>query len=649
MKQPGKSDMRLSYIFTIAATFITVSALCLVAARSSVAIIEEGSRVSVRRALDLEAMTWVEVEANGLQLFLAGIAPTEAERFKALTVAGTVIDASRVLDQMLIQSRADIAPPRFSVEILRNNDSISLIGLVPAKMDKAAFVRDVARATGGAEIADLLQTADYPKPDTWDDALEFATRSLETLPRTKISVDARRVAVQAMSDSQKDKARIETELARRLPDGVGIVLDISAPRPVITPFTLRFVVENGRARFDACSADTKKAQDRILKAASKAGIASRVECTIGLGVPSPQWAKAAELSIAAVGALGTDATLMIADTDIAILAAQGTSQDRFDDVIGQLDVSLPEAFALQAILPPPADDSVPVAPEFVATLSPEGLVQMRGRVGSELTRETVDSFARARFATDAVDLRVRVADDLPADWPLRVLTSVETLSYLSNGVVTVTPTGLSVKGRTGRKDASALIAGFLSEKLGEAEEFAIDVIYREALDPIASIPTPGECEATIGNILQERKIVFQPGAATVDQTAGSVMDDIADILKQCGEIRLEIGGHTDSQGREVMNQQLSQSRALAVLNELRARKVLTSLISAKGYGEEKPIANNDTEVGREANRRIEFLLIRPEPVLETETTLEELEKSAQEGISTSIAKEDQEAIADEQN
>ena len=61
--------MRLSYIFTIAATFMVASVLCLIVARSSVAVIEEGSRVSVRQALDLEAMTWVEVEANGLQLF----------------------------------------------------------------------------------------------------------------------------------------------------------------------------------------------------------------------------------------------------------------------------------------------------------------------------------------------------------------------------------------------------------------------------------------------------------------------------------------------------------------------------------------------------------------------------------------------------
>ena len=69
---------------------------------------------------------------------------------------------------------------------------------------------------------------------------------------------------------------------------------------------------------------------------------------------------------------------------------------------------------------------------------------------------------------------------------------------------------------------------------------------------------------------------------------------------------LEIGGHTDSQGREQMNLNLSQARANAVLFELQRRRILTKNMVAKGYGETRPIASNDTEQGREQNRRIEF-------------------------------------------
>jgi OOP family OmpA-OmpF porin len=101
------------------------------------------------------------------------------------------------------------------------------------------------------------------------------------------------------------------------------------------------------------------------------------------------------------------------------------------------------------------------------------------------------------------------------------------------------------------------------------------------------------------------------------------------LLKTCGELRLEIQGHTDSQGREEMNLALSQSRAQSVLNELRARRVPTSSFSAKGYGEARPIQDNDSADGREANRRIEFRLIRPAPsAVEGETTLETIAETS---------------------
>ena len=628
--------MRLSSIFAIVGVFLVAAVLCLMAARSAVSVIEESSRNSVRDTLDESGLTWTQVDADGLNVFLAGTAPSEATRFKALSIAGTVVDAARVIDQMLIEEKDKIAAPRFSMEILRHDNGVSLIGLVPVTMDRAEFVAEVVAAAGGEDVADFLESADYPAPASWVGATDYALRALKELDRAKISVDAERVTITAMTESRDEKTRIEAKLSRRVPEDVVLAIDISAPRPVITPFTLRFVIEDGTPRFDACSADTEEAAARIIAAAQAVGLEGEALCTVGLGVPTPTWGEAANQAISALGELG-GGTVTFSDADISLRVPQGTPQDRFDDVVGTLEDALPEVFALHAVLPPPPDADAPESPEFTATLSPEGLVQLRGRLSDGAEKRLIDSFAKARFTSDGVDMKARAADNLPDGWTFRVLAGLEALSYLSNGVLRVTPDDLQLSGSTGRPDAGSMISGLLSEKLGEGAKFSIDVEYKEALDPVASLPTPEECEGQIADILVDRKISFEPGSANIDISGAEIMDDIAEILLECGEITMEIGGHTDSQGREVMNQQLSQARAQTVLNELRMRRVLTASISALGYGESQPIADNGSETGREANRRIEFKVILPEDISEEQSTLESQEQTAEEQVGTDEA------------
>src|SRR6056297_3321931 len=144
--------MRLSSLFSIFAVFVVAAVLSLLAARFAVTAIEDGSRTAVLEELDRESLTWAEVDANGLQVFLAGTAPNEAMRFKALTAAGKVVDAARVIDQMLVEDSMKIAPPRFSIEILRNDSGISLIGLVPASTDRGDLVDEIANKTDEKEV-----------------------------------------------------------------------------------------------------------------------------------------------------------------------------------------------------------------------------------------------------------------------------------------------------------------------------------------------------------------------------------------------------------------------------------------------------------------------------------------------------------------
>lgn len=571
--------------------------------------IERFSRLGVRRALVEAGHDWVDVQADGLQVILAGTAPSEALRFRALAIAGNVVDASRVRDAMSVADSAQIAPPDFSVEILRNDDGISLIGLAPASMDRDGLVAEIDGLAEGDTVTDMLETTDHPAPATWDATMRFALTALEMLPRAKISVTGSRVSITAIGDSAAQKAKFESDLRRAAPRGLLLSLDISAPRPVITPFTLRFLIDERGARFDACSADSEAARKRILAAAVEAGASGQSVCTIGLGVPTPDWSAAVEMGLRAMDRLG-DGSITFSDADIALIAGPDVPQAEFDRVVGELESNLPDVFSLKASLTPRDDGSAAAGPaEFVAKLSEDGRVDLFGRLADELTREAVESFAHARFGTGAVHAAVRLDPELPEGWPARVLVALEALGELTSGQVTVQPDSLTIGGVTGSKNASDTVARILSSKLGNSGTYEISIRYEEALDPLLGLPTDEECADSINAALAEKKITFEPGSAIITPDAADTIDRIAELMKNCGDFPMEVGGHTDSQGREEMNLALSEQRARAVIVALQSRRVLTGNLTAKGYGEMVPVMANDTEANREKNRRIEFRLL----------------------------------------
>ncbi|WOI31904.1 OmpA family protein [Tritonibacter scottomollicae] len=603
--------MRLSSLLLSTAAFAGAAGLSLVVAGFAATALEDNSEIVVRRTLDEAGLSWAEVVADGLRVELSGVAPDEAKRFTAISRVGAVVDATRIIDMMEITPSKGIAPPRFSTEILRNDAGISIIGLIPAASNHATLIKRLSAIRGTPQVTDFVETADHPMPKGWADAMAYALKALALLPRTKISVEAGAVRITAIADSPEAKEQLETELNRMLPPNVHVTLDIAAPRPVISPFTLRYVLGPQGGRFDACSAESEDSRRRILKAAKDAELRVETECTIGLGVPSASWSRAVEVGLSALKELG-QGSITYSNGEVTLVAAQGTAQARFDHVVGELENALPQVFVLHAVLPEPEEQTSDATPEFSATLSPEGQVQLRGRLSDDAQRRTVDSYAKARFGTGAIHLATRNVPDLPAAWPIRVLAALDALAQLERGAVTVTPDLVTVRGMTHLENASAEISRMLSAKLGEAEDYELDITYEAPPEPEDRLMAPALCEAELAAIQRADKIAFEPGSATVAADSARVIDKIAKLLQQCGEIPLEIQGHTDSQGREEMNQNLSQARAQSVLNALRARRILTGSFVAKGYGEDTPIATNDTEEGREANRRIEFRLIESE-------------------------------------
>ncbi len=101
-------------------------------------------------------------------------------------------------------------------------------------------------------------------------------------------------------------------------------------------------------------------------------------------------------------------------------------------------------------------------------------------------------------------------------------------------------------------------------------------------------------------------VQFEFNRADLKDTSTATLDRVAASLMAWPEIRVEVGGHTDSRGRDAYNLDLSTRRAAAVRDYLIQRGVPADQLTSHGYGETRPVADNDTEDGRARNRRVEL-------------------------------------------
>jgi outer membrane protein OmpA-like peptidoglycan-associated protein len=100
---------------------------------------------------------------------------------------------------------------------------------------------------------------------------------------------------------------------------------------------------------------------------------------------------------------------------------------------------------------------------------------------------------------------------------------------------------------------------------------------------------------------------FDTGKATIKPDSAKTLDDAAGALKAASGLRVQVGGHTDNAGTPAGNEKLSAERAQAVMAALVSRGIPASRLTAKGYGQSSPIADNRTEEGRAKNRRVELV------------------------------------------
>ncbi len=141
----------------------------------------------------------------------------------------------------------------------------------------------------------------------------------------------------------------------------------------------------------------------------------------------------------------------------------------------------------------------------------------------------------------------------------------------------------------------------------------------------ADIPVPGEPRGTtaigsassadlqlqlqLATVAAVSPIVFEQRSFEITPESQATLDQVIQILVENPDVRVEVGGHTDSSGDPEANELLAQDRADSVMASLVAAGIEERRLTAVGYGDSRPIASNELPDGRARNRRIEFLIL----------------------------------------
>jgi len=134
-------------------------------------------------------------------------------------------------------------------------------------------------------------------------------------------------------------------------------------------------------------------------------------------------------------------------------------------------------------------------------------------------------------------------------------------------------------------------------------------------EPEPEPPKPRKVVVKGDRIEITEKIQFEYNKSEIKEESHELLNDIVAVLEENEQIdEVSIEGHTDSDGKDKYNKKLSQSRADSVKTYLTEHGIAETRLVTKGWGEEKPIEDNKTDEGKEANRRVEFIITKQHEV-----------------------------------
>ena len=544
------------------------------------------------------SVTDAEIKVSGLAKSLDDFDATK------LSLAGSVPSGATVtLDNI---TPPTVTPYKWQADY--DGSAVTMSGYAMGA-DMAKSISDAVADASGSNVSGDLRTANGA-PEGYVGATGYLSGFFPKFSQGTASIEGNALSVSGLAQNTTDYDSA-TKMLENAPAGFTITSNITPPDlPVEKPY-------RWQADYDGSSI-------AMSGFAPSESISKGLEGVVGDVNPGVKISNGLNLAGGAPDKLTNAAKYLggffprldsgnvrLEDTKLYISGLAKTPED-YVAALKMFD-NVPSGFFVEAAKIKPATAN----PYLFEVQKGDGTIVLNGHVSNAEAK--ADNLRAAQLAHPNVKItdNTLIASGAPAGFAKASTASITMVRSLEEGTLKLNGTQKSLVGRAASKEAAFVVYNQFDTAIPASFSGPSTIDYPKPAEPEPEPepkPEPEQpkvdpCQANVDAAIEGKTIRFRVNRAIIREGSYTVLNTIADVLNSCPTKQIGVEGHTDSDGSDEYNQKLSEARAKAVRTYLAGKGVSQDRVTATGYGETRPIADNATKVGKTKNRRIEIKIL----------------------------------------